>query len=169
MHGGSLQATSDGLDTGSEFVLTLPVVVGRAEAAQPQEDFQPTSNFVGLEGIAARRILVVDDNVDAANTLHELLDLDGFDVTTVYDGVAAVAKAETFQPEIVVMDIGMPGMDGYDAARLIRQQPGGAGMVLIAVTGWGQAADKKRAGQAGFDHHLVKPVDYDQLMQCLQN
>lgn len=170
MHGGSLHATSDGLDCGSEFVLTLPVVVGRAEApTEVEEDVQPTSSFVGLDGVAARRILVVDDNVDAANTLHDLLDLDGFDVSTVYDGVAAVAAAEAFQPEIVVMDIGMPGMDGYDAARLIRQQPGGGGMVLIAVTGWGQAADKKRASLAGFDHHLVKPVDYDLLMQCLQN
>ena len=169
MHGGSLHATSDGLNCGSEFVLTLPVVVGRNLEPEPEEDFQPTSNFVGLDGIAARRILVVDDNVDAANTLHELLDLDGFKVRTVYDGVAAVAIAEAFQPEVVVMDIGMPGMDGYDAARLIRQQPNGAGMVLIAVTGWGQATDKKRASIAGFDHHLVKPVDYDLLMQCLQN
>ena len=130
MHGGTLHASSDGLGNGSEFVLTLPVVVGRAESPEREEDFQPTSTFVGLDGIAARRILVVDDNVDAANTLHDLLDLDGFDVQTVYDGVAAVAMAETFQPEIVVMDIGMPGMDGYDAARLIRQQPGGAGMVF---------------------------------------
>jgi signal transduction histidine kinase len=169
MHGGSLHATSHGLHCGSEFVLTLPVVVGRVEEPKPEKDLQPTSSFVGLDGIAARRVLVVDDNVDAANTLHELLDMDGFDVTTVYDGVAAVAAAEAFQPEIVVMDIGMPGMDGYDAARLIRQQPAGGGMVLIAVTGWGQAADKKRAGLAGFDHHLVKPVDYDLLMQCLQN
>ncbi len=169
MHGGTLHATSDGLDCGSEFVLTLPVVVGRAESLETGEDFQPTSSFVGLDGIAARRILVVDDNVDAANTLHDLLDLDGFEVKTVYDGVAAVAAAEVFQPEIVVMDIGMPGMDGYDAARLIRQQPAGGGMVLIAVTGWGQATDKKRASAAGFDHHLVKPVDYDLLMQCLQN
>ena len=169
MHGGALHATSDGLGCGSEFVLTLPVVVGRTDSPHPEHDFQPTSTFVGLDAIASRRILVVDDNVDAANTLHDLLDMDGFEVNTVYDGVAAVATAETFQPEIVVMDIGMPGMDGYDAARLIRQQPGGGGMVLIAVTGWGQAADKKRAALAGFDHHLVKPVDYDLLMQCLQN
>lgn len=114
-------------------------------------------------------ILLVDDNVDAANVLHDLFNMDGFEVTTVYDGVAAVATAEAFQPEIVVMDISMPRMDGDDAARLIRQQPGGAGMVLIALTGWGQTSDKKRASLASFDHHLVKPVDYDTLMQCLQN
>ncbi len=169
MHGGVLRAASAGLGCGSQFVLTLPVVVGRTAAHDPQEDFKPTSAFVGLHAAAARRVLVVDDNVDAANTLHDLLDLDGFDVTTVYDGVAAVATAATLQPEIVVMDIGMPGMDGYDAARLIRQQPGGAGMVLIALTGWGQATDKRRASLAGFDHHLVKPVDYDTLLKCLQN
>jgi CheY-like chemotaxis protein len=87
----------------------------------------------------------------------------------VYDGVAAVAAAETARPDIVVMDIGMPGMDGYDAARLMRQQPGGEKMLLIALTGWGQSTDKSRASQAGFDHHLVKPVDYEQLMQCLQD
>ncbi len=169
MHGGVLQAASDGLGCGSQFVLTLPVVMGNTAAHDPQEDFKPTSAFVGLHAAAARRVLVVDDNVDAANTLHDLLNLDGFDVTTVYDGVAAVATAATLQPEIVVMDIGMPGMDGYDAARLIRQQPGGAGMVLIALTGWGQATDKRRASLAGFDHHLVKPVDYDTLLKCLQN
>lgn len=103
------------------------MVVGRTNAPNTEDDFQPTRSFVGLEPIAARRILVVDDNVDAANTLHDLLNRDGFEVTTVYDGVAAVATAEAFQPVIVVTDIGMPGMDGDDAARLIRQQPGGGG------------------------------------------
>ena len=169
MHGGVLQATSDGLGCGSEFVLTLPVVVGRALPPDVEKDFQLTSSFVGLDTIAARKILVVDDNVDAANTLHDLLDMDGFDVTTAYDGVAAVAAAATIQPEVVVMDIGMPGMNGYDAARLIRQQPGGPRIMLIALTGWGQANDKKRASLAGFDHHLVKPVDYDLLMRCLKS
>ena len=169
MHGGVLHATSDGLGCGSEFVLTLPVVLGRALAPDIEKDFQPTTSFVGLDTVAARKILVVDDNVDAANTLHDLLDLDGFEVTTAYDGVAAVSAAASIQPEVVVMDIGMPGMNGYDAARLIRKQPGGQAIVLIALTGWGQATDKKRASLAGFDHHLVKPVDYDLLMRCLQH
>jgi CheY-like chemotaxis protein len=109
----------------------------------------------------------VDDNVDAANTLGGLLGMDGFTVTTVYDGVAAVAAAQAHRPDIVVMDIGMPGMDGYEAARLIRQQPGNEKAVLIALTGWGQSTDKTRAGLAGFNHHLVKPVDYDSLVSCL--
>ena len=168
MHGGVLQANSDGLGCGSEFVLTLPVVSGRALAPDIEKDFQPTTSFFGLDTTAARKILVVDDNVDAANTLHDLLDLDGFEVTTAYDGVAAVSAAASIQPEVVVMDIGMPGMNGYEAARLIRKQPGGQTIVLIALTGWGQATDKKRASLAGFDHHLVKPVDYDLLMRCLQ-
>jgi CheY-like chemotaxis protein len=116
----------------------------------------------------ARKVLVVDDNVDAANTLEALLGLDGFVVTTAYDGIAAVDQVRHALPDVVVMDIGMPGMDGYDAARLIRQQPGGDKLLLIALTGWGQSADRLRASQAGFDHHLVKPVDYDVLRRCLE-
>ena len=113
------------------------------------------------------RILVVDDNVDAANTLGALLGMDGFAVTTAYDGVAAVAAAKAHKPDVVVMDIGMPGMNGYEAARLIRQEAAGEKMVLIALTGWGQSSDKTQASLAGFDHHLVKPIDYDSLMSCL--
>jgi CheY-like chemotaxis protein len=94
--------------------------------------------------------------------------MDGFKVPTAYDGIAAVAAAASVLPDVVVMDIGMPGMDGYDAAREIRQQPGGKDVVLIALTGWGQMTDKQRARHAGFDHHLVKPVDYQRLLNCLQ-
>jgi CheY-like chemotaxis protein/nitrogen-specific signal transduction histidine kinase len=161
MHGGSLQARSEGLGRGSEFVLELPVVL---EGEQPESPAQ-----AGAAALAAnaRKILVVDDNVDAANTLEALLGMDGFTVTTAYDGVAAVAAAGTGRPDVVVMDIGMPGMNGYDAARLIRQQPGNEKVILIALTGWGQSTDKTRASLAGFDHHLVKPVDYDRLMSCL--
>ncbi len=164
MHGGTLHAVSEGLGRGSEFILTLPVVIEVVQpAVQAIVDSAEKSHVV-----QARKILVVDDNVDAADTLQALLGLDGFVVTTAYDGVAGVAQVWSLKPDAVVMDIGMPGMDGYDAARLIRQQPGGDKIVLIALTGWGQTADKQRAGQAGFDHHLVKPVDYDMLMQCLQ-
>jgi CheY-like chemotaxis protein len=94
--------------------------------------------------------------------------MDGFEVTTAYDGLAAVAAAASTLPDVVVMDIGMPGLDGYEAAREIRQQPRGKDVVLIALTGWGQATDKQRASHAGFDHHLVKPVDYSRLLACLQ-
>lgn len=164
MHGGTLHAVSDGLGRGSEFVLTLPVVV--------EQQHSPPGREVAVVAPAVagrlRKVLVVDDNADAADTLNVLLGMDGFAVSTAYDGVAAVAQARAAAPDIVIMDIGMPGMDGYDAARLIRQQPGGDHILLIALTGWGQSTDRKRASEAGFDHHLVKPVNYDQLMQCLQ-
>ncbi|WP_395056095.1 response regulator [Polaromonas sp.] len=164
MHGGKLHAVSDGLGHGSEFVLTLPVVIEKRQNS-PREEVPVSVRAVSG---SLKKVLVVDDNVDAANTLEALLGLDGFAVTTAYDGVAAVTQARAVVPDVVVMDIGMPGMDGYEAARVIRQQPGGGRMVLIALTGWGQSNDKKRASEAGFDHHLVKPVDYDMLMQCLQ-
>ena len=161
MHGGTLHARSEGLGCGSEFVLALPVVLDgeRPSVPAPVPAFTPS--------VKTRKILVVDDNVDAANTLGGLLGMDGFTVTTVYDGVAAVAAASVHRPDAIVMDIGMPGMNGYDAARLIRQQPGNEKTVLIALTGWGQASDKTQAGLAGFNHHLVKPIDYDSLVSCL--
>ncbi|MBA4329791.1 MAG: hybrid sensor histidine kinase/response regulator [Polaromonas sp.] len=164
MHGSKLHAVSEGLGRGSEFVLTLPVVVEQKQAPLGPEAAVIAPAVSGR----LRKVLVVDDNVDAADTLGALLGMDGFAVSTVYDGVAAVAQARAAAPDIVVMDIGMPGMDGYDAARLIRQQPGGDKILLIALTGWGQSTDRKRASEAGFDHHLVKPVDYELLMQCLQ-
>ncbi len=164
MHGGKLHAVSDGPGRGSEFVLTLPVVTGPTQDALREE--LPVAAPVASGGL--KKVLVVDDNVDAADTLGALLGMDGFAVSTVYDGLAAVAQVRATLPDIVIMDIGMPGMDGYDAARLIRQQAGGGKVLLIALTGWGQSNDRKRATEAGFDHHLVKPVDYDLLMKCLR-
>jgi len=164
MHGGRLHAVSDGLGHGSEFVLTLPVVIAQGHSPLREKLAATAPSVPG----SLRKILVVDDNVDAADTLEALLGMDGFAVTTAYDGVAAVDQVKSALPDVVVMDIGMPGMDGYDAARLMRQQPGGDKILLIALTGWGQSNDIKRAREAGFDHHLVKPVDYELLMQCLQ-
>lgn len=166
MHGGTLQASSDGLGCGSEFVLTLPVVVVVRSAAESAQS--APASISPMFPASPKKILVVDDNVDAADTLEALLDMDGFEVTTAYDGLAAVAAAASTLPDVVVMDIGMPGLDGYEAAREIRQQPRGKDVVLIALTGWGQATDKQRASHAGFDHHLVKPVDYSRLLACLQ-
>lgn len=163
MHGGTLHAVSDGLGRGSEFVLTLPVVVGHKQSPLSEDVAVVTPAIAGR----FRKVLVVDDNVDAADTLNALLGMDGFSVSTVYDGVAAVTQARAIAPDVVIMDIGLPGMDGYDAARLIRQQPGGARILLIALTGWGQSTDRQRASEAGFDHHLVKPVDYELLVKCL--
>lgn len=160
MHGGTISAASEGLGKGSEFVLTLPVVAGvqapDAPAADPAAD-------CGGDG---RRVLVVDDNSDAADTLEALLQMEGFAVTVAYDGASAVHKVEAEHPDIVLMDIGMPRMDGYEAARVIRA--GGRPVRLIALTGWGQELDKARAQEAGFDYHFVKPVDLPTLLAALK-
>ncbi len=173
MHGGTLSAWSDGLGLGSVFTLRAPVVTQAAPApVEPLALKSARLPSASADAQAIRRILVVDDNVDAANTLHALLEMDGFEVSTVYNGVEAVAAARSFAPDVVVMDIGMPGMDGYAAARAIRaqarSQKAAEQMTLVALTGWGQPADRRRASEAGFDHHLVKPVDYPTLIQCLQ-
>ena len=112
---------------------------------------------------ARRRILVVDDNVDSAESMAMMLKLSGHDVATAHDGLEAVKLAQEFQPDVVLLDLGMPKLDGYEAARSIRQQPWGERMMLVALTGWGQAEDKRRSHEAGFDAHLVKPVDFDAL------
>jgi CheY-like chemotaxis protein len=104
-------------------------------------------------------VLVVDDNTDAAQSLADLLGLLGHDARTAHDGEAGVAAAEAFRPHLVLMDLGMPRLNGYDAARRIRAEPWGGGMVLVALTGWGQEDDRRRTAEAGFDRHLVKPVD----------
>lgn len=114
-----------------------------------------------------RRILVVDDNRDSASTLAILLRLMGNVTKTANDGVEAVEAASDFRPDVVLLDIGLPILDGYEACRRIRQQPGGAEMVMVAVTGWGQDEDRARSSEAGFDHHLVKPVDQATLAEIL--
>jgi DNA-binding response OmpR family regulator len=114
-----------------------------------------------------RRILVVDDNTDSASSLEKLLTMTGHEVRSANDGLTGVAEAERFRPEVVLLDIGLPRLNGYDACRLIREQPWGANMILIAVTGWGQEEDRRRSREAGFDGHLVKPVDLDELTRLL--
>ena len=106
-----------------------------------------------------KRVLVVDDNTDSAESLSLLLELMGHTVRTAHDGEQALAEAEAFRPELVLMDIGMPRMDGYEAARRLRELAWGTEVVLVALTGWGQDEDKRRSEEAGFDHHLIKPVD----------
>ncbi len=163
MHRGTVQATSPGLGRGSEFVVRLPALPERPEpAAGPPPAERPP-------GPAAprRRILVVDDNVDAADTLALLLRVDGHEVRVVYDGEAALAAVAAGPPDVVLMDIGLPRLDGYEVARHLRQQPGLRGLVLIALTGWGQEEDRRRSREAGFDHHLTKPVDPDDLQRLL--
>lgn len=160
MHGGTVTAISDGLGHGSEFIVRLPVVdAHRIEAER--------------DGLAAdtartrRKILVVDDNADAAESLAALLSIGGHETRMAHDGRAAVTAAEQFNPDVVFLDIGMPVLDGHEAAKMIRQQPWGQKMVLVALTGWGQSEDRRRSKDAGFNHHLVKPADPNALAKLL--
>ncbi|MYM86917.1 response regulator [Rugamonas sp. FT82W] len=158
MHGGSVEARSDGPGQGSEFAIRLPVVSGAAR------DAVPLAAAGGADG-RKMQVLVVDDNRDAADSLALLLELEGFDVRTVYDGAAAVATAAEQLPDMIIMDLGMPGMDGYETAQAIRQRPGAERILMIALTGWGQSDARRRTVEAGFDHHLVKPVELDQILR----
>jgi PAS domain S-box-containing protein len=162
LHGGKIEARSDGLGHGSEFIVHLPLQTrpgGRA--VQP--------NVVAIpDTITCRRVLVADDNRDSAETLAMLLRVEGHEVMIAHDGAAALAAFRGFAPDIVLLDIGMPGPNGYEVARQIRQARPGSGVKLIAITGWGQEADKQRAFAAGFDHHLTKPVDTRQLQQLIE-
>lgn len=115
------------------------------------------------------KLLVVDDNRDSADSLALMLQMSGHETLTAYDGEEAVASAESFRPAAVLLDIGMPRMNGYDAARAIRSRPWGGDVVLFALTGWGQEEDRKRSREAGFNAHLVKPVEITQLMQMLES
>jgi signal transduction histidine kinase/ActR/RegA family two-component response regulator len=164
MHGGTIDVKSEGLGHGSEFNLTLPVVIKSQQADDAEQAVQIRPDE---KAIVDLRILVVDDNQDACETLSALLEADGYQVSRAYDGYQAVEVAKVATPGIVVLDIGLPGIDGYEAARRIRDLPGGRNMLMIALTGWGQASDKRLAMDAGFDRHLVKPVDFEMLKHCI--
>jgi PAS domain S-box-containing protein len=158
LHQGRVSATSAGLGQGSTFTIRLPAYAGEAVAASPVE--QPPVNA------HPARVLVVDDNVDAAESLAMLLQSDGHTVSVAYNGVEAVQRADSWQPDIAVLDVGLPGMNGYEVANVLRQR-GDACPELIAVTGYGQAADTQRALEAGFRYHLVKPVDATDLTNAI--
>jgi len=161
MHQGTVHVHSAGLGHGSEFVVRLPIMVEHPQSPPPVLTVgQPP-------GKVSRRILVVDDNQDSASSLAALLKLTGHQTQTASDGCEAVAATLTFLPEVVLLDIGLPLLNGYDACRQIRAQPDGMRILLIALTGWGQDEDRHKSKEAGFDAHLVKPVDHDQLMKLL--
>jgi len=160
LHGGSVSVASAGLGEGSEFVVRLPL--GGASAVEP-----PASRAEAARQQAGLRILVVDDNVDAADTLTMLLALRGHQVETAYEGEAALGAAEQFEPDVVLLDIGLPTIDGFEVCRRLRATPAGAALTIVAMTGWGQPEDKQRALQAGFDAHLTKPADHALLAQVL--
>ena len=169
MHGGTVEAYSAGVGQGSELVVCLPlpsdewrVVSGEREEAGGDPlatDHSPLTT--------KRRILVVDDNPDSAESLAMLLQISGNETHMAHDGLEAVEAAERFRPDVVLLDIGLPQLNGYDVCRRIREQPWGKAMMLIALTGWGQDEDRRQSKDAGFDAHLVKPVDYGALMELL--
>ncbi len=155
MHNGAVEARSDGLGRGCELIVRLPLseeALARAHDGDPSPHAQAPSP-------SGHRLLVVDDNQDAADSLAMLLRLQGHEVRVAYSGMAALELTKDYSPGLVLLDIGMPGMDGYEAARRLRQQPGLQNVVLAALTGWGQQEDRRRSAEAGFDHHLVKPPE----------
>jgi two-component system, sensor histidine kinase len=194
LHGGTIEAFSAGLGMGSEFVVTLPMAVrespaqtspaagaaqpgadaagavARDEAARspdapPADDARRASPATGSG--ARRRVMVVDDSVDGAESMSILLEMLGHDVRVMYDGAAAIATASEFRPEVVLLDIGLPGIDGYQVARALRAEPATSGALLIALTGYGQESDRQRTRDAGFDHHLVKPASLDDIERVI--
>ncbi|MBN3758539.1 response regulator [Paraburkholderia sp. Tr-20389] len=177
LHGGTIEAFSGGLGMGSEFVVTLPMAVEQT-AGEPCEALPDTS--AEGEGTPAaeqqagesapgtrRRVMVVDDSVDGAESMSILLEMLGHEVRVMYDGAAAIAAASEFKPEVVLLDIGLPGVDGYQVARALRAEPATAGALLIALTGYGQDSDRQRTRDAGFDHHLVKPASLDDIERVI--
>jgi signal transduction histidine kinase/ActR/RegA family two-component response regulator len=159
LHGGSVEARSEGAGLGAEFVVRLPE---DASAAVPSVAVLPPQPQARRQ-----RILVADDNRDAADSLTYMLRIAGHDVRTAYDGQQALEIAETYRPAVALVDLGMPRLNGYDTARRLRARPDGEDMVLIALTGWGQPDDRSRSLAAGFDHHVVKPVDPSLLERLL--
>src|SRR5262249_55472403 len=154
-------ARSEGTGKGSEFVVRLPVVIEKPDLPPSEEmaaEIRPSGKH---------RILVVDDNRDSAESLAMLLQLTGNETHTAYDGAEAVEVAAKHRPDVILLDIGLPKLNGYDACRRIREQPWAKNVLLIALTGWGQEEDKRQAQEAGFNFHLVKPVDHAALEKLL--
>ncbi|HKQ72531.1 MAG TPA: PAS domain-containing protein [Blastocatellia bacterium] len=163
MHGGKIEAHSAGLGKGSEFVVRLPA---RTESlADPNR--KPVGNLSTQAANVSRRVLIVDDNKDSAESLAVLLRLDGHEVRLAHDGLTALEEARVFQPDVMFLDINLPGMNGYEVSRRLRLDPELRGITLVAMTGYGQKEDRRRTQEAGFDHHFIKPVDPDMIYELM--
>jgi CheY-like chemotaxis protein len=164
LHGGSVSARSSGAGQGSEFAIHLPRALIVDDAALPADPPGPDAR-----AMRPLRVLVADDNRDAADSLATILDMSGNDVSVAHSGEEALRLALLEQPQVIILDIGMPGMNGYEVARRVRALAWGEKVLLIAVTGWGQAEDKQRSRDAGFDHHFTKPIDVGEVESLLSN
>ncbi len=167
LHGGHLKAESSGPGRGSCFTVSLPLatsdVLGDVATGHDEPD-RPSTTATATSETAPKRILVVEDGQDAADLLRELLESEGYQVSLARDGVSALQVVAAEQPELCIMDIGLPGMDGYELARRIRRMNLPRGIRLIAATGWGSDADRELSREAGFDAHMVKPIVYSELL-----
>ena len=161
-HDGRLEVHSEGLGHGTEFIIRMPALLVAPESVSRTLGAAETER----KAVAPRRVLVVDDNQDSATMMGLLIEFAGHDVRLAHDGLAAVDVAAAFQPHVILLDIGLPRLNGYEAAQRIRQLDG-LRPVLVALTGWGQAEDKRKSAAAGFDVHLVKPVDHDVLTKMI--
>jgi len=162
MHGGSIEARSAGEGQGSEFIVRLPILTAQAVK-------RPDEPELGTVSSPQRRVLIVDDNRDSADSLAMLLEITGNKTYMAHDGLEAVEAIEKHRPQVVLLDIGLPTLDGHEVCRRVREQPWGKDIVMIALTGWGQADDLRKSEEAGFNGHLVKPVDYDKLLELLES
>ena len=160
MHGGTVEARSGGADQGSEFVVALPAADGARLEPRPEEKTPPPA--------PRRRVLVVDDNHDAANALKLLLENDGHEVRVAFDGASGLALAREYRPDYLLLDIGLPRINGYDIAASLRSDASLADMKIVAVTGYGQVHDRARTAAVGFDHHLTKPVEFTALQELFR-
>ena len=163
MHGGAVTAFSDGTDRGCRFVVRVPLI--RHPERVPRLD---DGHELAAQETDGLRVLVVDDNIDSAESLSQVMQILGYPVAVAHDGVEAVEMAQAWRPAVALLDIGMPRMSGLEAARAIRELPGGERMWLIALSGWGQTEDRRKSKEAGFDHHFVKPVDVEGLIELIR-
>jgi CheY-like chemotaxis protein len=164
MHGGRVEARSAGVGSGSEFIIHLP---DRDSAVNPEVRSTPAVRTDAVTNDFPRRILVVDDNQDSAESLAILLRIHGHDVRSAFDGFQALQDGGSFHPEVVILDLGMPTMNGFEVARAIRLENWGKQILLVALTGWGREEDRRRVREAGFDAHLTKPLSYNELKKLV--